>query len=177
MVLPNAAAVRQGCMWLCALRMLSCHVRALQKKNGKITRGKNCLSKCYVRTRGQRMWKSRPRGCCGTPRDLPCPCPRKKTFKRLATCDTLHGWRPNLRQRDPNGSIVPTPYDVSDKGASKKRCARTPPPDNYTYTYIQNIPPKHPQNIYWYIIGSLGWHRRRKTLYAYWGWRWLATTL
>ena len=44
--------------------------------------------------------------------------------KRLATRDTLHGSRPNLRQRDPDGLIVTTPSDFSDKGASTKRCAR-----------------------------------------------------
>ena len=27
------------------------------------------------------------------------------------------------------------------------------------------------------IIVGLGWHRRRETLYVYWGWRWLAKTL
>ena len=50
--------------------------------------------------------------------------PNARTVKRLATRDTQHGSRPNLRQRDPNGRIVPTPPDVSDKGSNTKRCAR-----------------------------------------------------
>ena len=60
------------------------------------------------------------------PGDLPYPCPLPKKFKRLATRDTLHGSRPNLRQRDPDGRIVPTPSSVSDKGegASTKTCVR-----------------------------------------------------
>ena len=58
------------------------------------------------------------------PRDLPQVCPRPKTFYRLATRDTLHGSRPNLRQSDPDGRIMPTPPDVSDKGATTIRCAR-----------------------------------------------------
>ena len=56
--------------------------------------------------------------------DLPYPCPSPNKLKRLATRDTLHGSRPNLRQRDPNGRIVPTPPNVSDKGTSTKRYAR-----------------------------------------------------
>ena len=51
-------------------------------------------------------------------------CPRPKKFKMLATRDTLHGSRPNLQQREPDGRIVPTPPDVWDKGANTKRCAR-----------------------------------------------------
>ena len=50
--------------------------------------------------------------------------PKAKKFKRLATRDTLHGSRPNPRQRDPDGRIVPTPSDVSGRGASTKRYAR-----------------------------------------------------
>ena len=48
----------------------------------------------------------------------------QKKFERLATRDTLHGSRPNLRHRDLDGRIVPTPSDVWDKGASTKRYAR-----------------------------------------------------
>ena len=47
----------------------------------------------------------------------------KKKFKRLAKRDPLHRLRPNLRQREPDGQIVPTPPDLSEKGASTKRCA------------------------------------------------------
>ena len=47
--------------------------------------------------------------------------PTAKRFKRLATRDTLHGSRPNLRQRVPNGRIVPTPPTVSNEDASTKR--------------------------------------------------------
>ena len=61
----------------------------------------------------------------------------KEKFKRLATRDTLHGSRPNLRQREPDGRIVPTPPDVWDKGASTKRCAqRRKKNHNYSYTYL-----------------------------------------
>ena len=50
--------------------------------------------------------------------------PKANKKKRLATRDTLHRSRPNIRQCDPNGRIAPTPSSVSDKGASMKRCAR-----------------------------------------------------
>eukprot|EP00904_Undaria_pinnatifida_P005032 jgi/Undpi1/1659/HiC_scaffold_11.g05049.m1 len=40
---------------------------------------------------------------------------RPKKFKRLATRETLHGSRPNVRQRDLDGRVVLTPSDVSDK--------------------------------------------------------------
>ena len=39
-------------------------------------------------------------GMLQKPEYLPYPCPRPKKFKGLATRDTLHGSRPNLRQRD-----------------------------------------------------------------------------
>ena len=63
-------------------------------------------------------------GMLRKPGDLSQVCPRPKKFKRLATRDTLHGSRPNLQQREPDGRIVPTPPDVWDKGTSTKRCAR-----------------------------------------------------
>ena len=46
----------------------------------------------------------------------------QKKFKRLATRDTLHGSRPNLRHRGLDGRIVPPtpPSELSDKGASTK---------------------------------------------------------
>ena len=51
--------------------------------------------------------------------------------------DTQHGSHPNLRQREPDGRIVPTLPDVWDKGASTKRCARREKKShNYTYTYM-----------------------------------------
>ena len=88
------------------------------------------------------MRKPNPRGDAETPSpgmlrklgDLPLGCPRPKKFKRLATRDTLHGSRPNLRQRDPNGRIVPTPPNVSYKGVSTKRCARRKKNHNDTHT-------------------------------------------
>ena len=80
--------------------------------------------------------ETQSQGMLRKPGDLPQVCPRPKTFKRLATRDTLHGSRPNLRQRDPKGRIVPTPSDVSDEGTSTKRCAgRRIKNGNYTYTY------------------------------------------
>ena len=60
----------------------------------------------------------------GMLRKLPQVRPRPKKFKRLTTRGTLHGSRPNLQQREPDGRIVPTPPDVWDKGANTKRCAR-----------------------------------------------------
>ena len=77
-------------------------------------------------------------GMLRKPGDLPQVCPRPKKFERLATRDTLHGSRPNLRQREPDGRrIVPTPPDVSDEGASTKRCARREKKyHNYTYIYV-----------------------------------------
>ena len=75
-------------------------------------------------------------GMLWKPGDLPQMSPTPKKFQRLATRDTLHGSRPNLRQREPDGRIVPTPPDVSDKGAGTKRCAqRKKKNHNYTYTY------------------------------------------
>ena len=78
-------------------------------------------------------------GMLWKPGDLPQVCPRPKKFKRLATHDTLHGSRPNLRQREPDGRIVPIPPDVWDEGASTKRCARREKKShNYTSTYTRN---------------------------------------
>ena len=74
-------------------------------------------------------------GMLQKPRDLPQVCPRPKKFKRLATRYTLHGLRPNLRHRGLDGRIVPTPSDLSGKGASTKRYARKKKNDNYTYSY------------------------------------------
>ena len=68
--------------------------------------------------------KTQNPGMLRKPRDLPQVCPRPKKFKRLTTRDTLHGSRPNLRHRNLDGRIVPTPSDVSDEGASTKRYAR-----------------------------------------------------
>ena len=87
-------------------------------------------------------------GMLRKPGDLPYPCPRPKKLKRFATRDTLHGSRPNLRQRDRMGRIVPTPSDGSDNGGSKKRCARRKKNDNYTYMYI-----------YVYVFYSVGANR------------------
>ena len=78
-------------------------------------------------------------GVLRKPGDLPKVCPRPKKFKRLATRDILHGSRPNLRQRHPDGRIVPTLSDVSDKSARTKTCARRKTKNNnyaYTYTYM-----------------------------------------
>ena len=66
------------------------------------------------------------------PGDMPYQYPRPIRFKGLITRDTLHGSRANLRQRDPNGRIVPAPSDVSDKGASTESCARRKKNDIYT---------------------------------------------
>ena len=59
-------------------------------------------------------------GMLRKPGDLPYMCPRPKKFKRLATPDTLHGSRPNLRQREPDGRIVPTPPDVRTKVRARR---------------------------------------------------------
>ena len=99
--------------------------------------------------RAQRVQRHKKKYTLGTcarcwmlrkPGDLPYSCPRPKKLERLATRDTLHGPCPNLRQRDPNGRIVPTPPNVSNKGASTKRCVRSRKKnDNYTYTYEYRI--------------------------------------
>ena len=78
-------------------------------------------------------------GMLRKPVDLPYMCPRPKKFKRLGTRDTLHGSRPNLRQREPNGRIVPTPPDVSNKGASTKRCAQRKRKNHSTHIHIHSI--------------------------------------
>ena len=77
-------------------------------------------------------------GMLRKPEDLPYPCPRPENIKRLATRDTLHRSRPNLRQRDRMGRIVPTSSDVSGKERCKhkKVCPKKKKPGNYTYTYI-----------------------------------------
>ena len=62
-----------------------------------------------------------PRRCCGNPGICLIHAKRPKKLRRLATRDTLHGSRPNLRQRDRMGRTVLTPSDVSGKGASTKR--------------------------------------------------------
>ena len=80
-------------------------------------------------------------GMLRKPGDLPYMCPRPKKFKRLATRDTLHESRPNLRQREPDGRIVPTPPDVSDKGASTKRCAQRKKKITIIHTHIRHDMP------------------------------------
>ena len=60
----------------------------------------------------------------------------KKVFDRLATRGTLHESRPNLRQREPDGRIVPTPPDVSGKGVSTKRCARRKMKNHKLYIFL-----------------------------------------
>ena len=59
------------------------------------------------------------------------------------------------------------------------RSLSCPPPHTHTFSlppspryFFISLPPPSP-----HIIVGLGWHRRCKTLYVYWGWRWLATTL
>ena len=80
------------------------------------------------------------RACFGNP-EICLKCTQgKNKIKRLATRDTLHGSRPNLRQRDPDGRIVPIPSDVSDRGASTSRDA---PYDFFflqLYVHIQVLP-------------------------------------
>ena len=56
----------------------------------------------------------------------------QKRLKRLAMRETMHGSRPDLRQREPDGRIVPTLSGVSDKSASTNGCARRKKNDNYT---------------------------------------------
>ena len=81
--------------------------------------------------------KTQTPGMLRKPGDLPQVCPRPKKCKRLATRDALHGSRPNLRRREPDGRVVPIPSDVSEKEASTKICARRKKQfHNYTYAYI-----------------------------------------
>ena len=50
--------------------------------------------------------------------------PKAKNFKRLATCDTLHGSRPNPRQRDSNGRIVLTPLTCGQRCEHEEMCPK-----------------------------------------------------
>ena len=106
------------------------------------TSGKTRLvSKYYVGTRGWGMRKHHPRGCCGNPGICLIHAQGQKKIKGLPRATHCTDHAQNLRQRDPNGRIVPTPSDVSDKGASTKRCARRKKENGkYTYTY-KMIPP------------------------------------
>ena len=61
---------------------------------------------------------------CGNPGSALNMPKAKKVTRAFATRDTLHGSRPNLGQRDPKVRTVPTPSDVSDKGASTKGYGR-----------------------------------------------------
>ena len=85
---------------------------------------------------GDRGYKTPIPGDVAETRGFILSVPKAKKIQRLATRDTLDGSRPNLRQRDPDGRIVPTPSDVSGKGASTKRFARRKKNANCTYTYM-----------------------------------------
>ena len=65
------------------------------------------------------MQQPKPRGCCGNPGIASC-VPQAKKVKRLATRDTLNGSRPNLRQREPDGRIVPTPPTFGTKVRARR---------------------------------------------------------
>ena len=107
-------------MALCSPHAVS--YASFAKRNRNITRRKNSLSN-LTWVNGDRDVETPTPGMLRKPGDLHYPCPRPKKFKGLATRDTLYGSRPDPRQRDPNDRIVPTPSDVSVKGASTKRCA------------------------------------------------------
>ena len=90
--------------------------------------------------RGDRGCRNPIAGDVAETRGFASSVPKAKKVIRLATRDTLHGSRPNLRQRELDGRIVPTPPDVSGKGASKKRCARRESKNhNYIYTYTRYL--------------------------------------
>ena len=76
-------------------------------------------------------------GMLRKPGDLPYVSPRPKKFERLATHDTLNGSRPNLRQREPDGRIVPTPPNrLGQKCEHEEMCPKEKKhTHNYTYTY------------------------------------------
>ena len=78
-------------------------------------------------------------GMLRKPGGLPQVCPRPKKIEGLATRDTLHESRPNLRRRDVDSRIVPTPSDVSDKGASTKRYARRKQKMTIIHIHISEI--------------------------------------
>ena len=128
---PHAHTVTGCCCWGAGLllggRIVGwCSVQKEEKKRVRSTRAeKPGLHPNFACVRGDKGCRNPiPAGMLRKPGDLPQVCPRQKTFKRLATHDALHGSRPNLRQREPDGRIAPTPPDVWDKGASTKRCAR-----------------------------------------------------
>ena len=83
--------------------------------------------------RGMREYH--PRGCLGTPGICLIHAQDQKSC--LATRDTQHRSRPNLRRRDPNGRILPASSDASDKAASKKRCS--PRKRNVTIIRERNV--------------------------------------
>ena len=74
-------------------------------------------------------------GMLRKPGDLPYPCLRQKSLKSLPRATHCTD-RAQTSGNGPNGRIVPTPPNVSDKGASTKRCVRRKKKnDSYTYTY------------------------------------------
>ena len=134
--LPAGAAGRQFCnvvlsaCWLCSWLCSSEGKKQTECLPLGLVRARMLCTYFLVCIKGMR--KPNPRGDAETPSpgmlrkpgDLPYPCSRSRKSKGLATCDPLHESRPNLRQRDPNGRIVPPPPNASDKGASTKRCFR-----------------------------------------------------
>ena len=78
-------------------------------------------------------------GMLRKPGDLPQVCPRPKKFNRLATRDTLHGSRPNLRQHEPDGRIVPTAPDVFGTKVRARRDVPEGIKKSQLYIYIQGL--------------------------------------
>ena len=106
----------------CCLLSVMCGLR--KNENRKITRENNCLPKSYARARGQGMWKPQPQGCCGNPGIWLMHAQGQNSLKGSPRATHWTDRAQTFRQRDPNGRIVPTASNVSDKGASTKRCAR-----------------------------------------------------
>ena len=121
--LQAAAARGLDCCWAARSKCGAlCKNREIRRRVPSTSRKTRFASNPYMGIGGA---ETQTPGMLRKPGNLPYyVCPRPKKFKRLAKRDTVNGSRPNHRQRESDGRIVPTPLNVWDKGASTKRCAR-----------------------------------------------------
>ena len=104
--LQAAAARGLDCFWEAGSKCGAlCKNREMRRRVPSTSRKTRFASKPYM---GIRYAETQTPGMLRKPRDSPYVCPRPKKFKRLAARDTLNGSRPNLRQREPDGRILPT---------------------------------------------------------------------
>ena len=120
--LQAAAARGLDCCWAAGSKCGAlCNNREMRQRVPSTSRKPRFASKPYM---GIGDAETQTPGMLRKPGDLPYVRPTPKKLKRLATRDVLNGSRPNLRQREPDGRVLPTPTNVWDEGASTKRCAR-----------------------------------------------------